>query len=250
MQLDCSRCSIYNCFKIWDIKRRKRIKAAIRCNAIYTIDYNYFKEIDTEHKVYWYGFLLADGHINDKIINLCVQNKDIDILNQFQKDLKTDIPIKYDQHHNPFITITCVELTHSLLDKGFNHRKSWELNFYQILSYVPETLLNHFVRGMFDGDGCLKYYQYDYLKKPQYHFGYTGLKNVCQFLKELFHIDRKLIHESNQTYTVVTRNLTIILNICNYLYYNSTIYLQRKYDTWNQIKMMTFNDYNKAISQR
>ena len=87
LQLDCSRCSIYNYFKIWDIKRRKRIKAVIRCNAIYTIDYNYFKEIDTEHKAYWYGFLLADGHINDKIINLCVQNKDIDILNQFQKDL-------------------------------------------------------------------------------------------------------------------------------------------------------------------
>lgn len=35
---------------------------------------------------------------------------------------------------------------------------------------------NHFIRGMFDGDGSIRYYKYGYQKSPRYHFGYTGLK--------------------------------------------------------------------------
>lgn len=248
IQMECSRYSIYQKFNEWNIVRRNRIKVPLRSNALYEVDYNYFKIIDTEHKAYWYGFLLADGHVNDKEINLCVQKKDINILEKFKRDLATNYLIKYDQHNNPFLTITCKELSKSLLDKGFNHRKSWYLDFDKILSYVPNELVRHFIRGMFDGDGSLKYYTYKYLQKPQYHLGYTGLKNVCNFLKEFFKIDRKLVHESSQTYTLITRNSEKILEICNYLYNDSTIYLKRKYDTFNQIKMMTFNDYNKAIS--
>lgn len=36
--------------------------------------------------------------------------------------------------------------------------------------------------------------------------------------------------------------------IFEYLYKDATIYMDRKYKTFNEIKMMTFNDYNKAIS--
>ena len=32
----------------------------------YTCDDNYFKEINTEEKAYWLGFLYADGYINNK----------------------------------------------------------------------------------------------------------------------------------------------------------------------------------------
>ena len=101
---------------------------------------------------------------------------------------------------------------------------------------------------MFDGDGCLKYYSYPYLKKPQLHFGYTGVKNVCEFIKDFFDINRDLIFEGNVTYTVVSRDPNKIIEICTYLYNNSTIYLKRKYEIYNKIKMMTFNDYNKAVS--
>ena len=101
---------------------------------------------------------------------------------------------------------------------------------------------------MFDGDGSIRYYKYDYLKTPLLHFGYTGLKNVCVYIKDKLNLDRKLIYEGNVTYTLVTRNYKMINAIFEYLYKNSTIYLDRKYKTFKEIQMMTFNDYNKAIS--
>lgn len=32
----------------------------------YTHDYNFFKNIDTEEKAYWLGFMFADGYIVNK----------------------------------------------------------------------------------------------------------------------------------------------------------------------------------------
>ena len=248
IELQCSRYMLYQKFNEWNISRRNKIKAKPRSNAIYTINYEYFKKIDTEHKAYWYGFLLADGYVNERELSLCVKNTDIDIIQIFAEDIETDVPIKYDKYGNPFITIVCKELSKSLLDKGFHNRKSWSIDFDYIKSFVPDELFNHFIRGMFDGDGCLKYYSYPYLKKPQLHFGYTGVKNVCEFIKDFFDINRDLIFEGNVTYTVVSRNPNKIIEICTYLYNNSTIYLKRKYEIYNKIKMMTFNDYNKAVS--
>ena len=248
IELRCSRYMLYQKFNEWNISRRNKIKAKPRSNAIYTINYEYFKKIDTEHKAYWYGFLLADGYVNERELSLCVKNTDIDIIQIFAEDIETDVPIKYDKYGNPFITIVCKELSKSLLDKGFHNRKSWSIDFDYIKSFVPDELFNHFIRGMFDGDGCLKYYSYPYLKKPQLHFGYTGVKNVCEFIKDFFDINRDLIFEGNVTYTVVSRDPNKIIEICTHLYNNSTIYLRRKYEIYNKIKMMTFNDYNKAVS--
>lgn len=248
IELQCSRYMLYQKFNEWNISRRNKIKAKPRSNAIYTINYEYFKKIDTEHKAYWYGFLLADGYVNERELSLCVKNTDIDIIQIFAEDIETDVPIKYDKYGNPFITIVCKELSKSLLDKGFHNRKSWSIDFDYIKSFVPDELFNHFIMGMFDGDGCLKYYSYPYLKKPQLHFGYTGVKNVCEFIKDFFDINRDLIFEGNVTYTVVSRDPNKIIEICTYLYNNSTIYLKRKYEIYNKIKMMTFNDYNKAVS--
>ena len=224
IELQCSRYMLYQKFNEWNISRRNKIKAKPRSNAIYTINYEYFKKIDTEHKAYWYGFLLADGYVNERELSLCVKNTDIDIVQIFAEDIETDVPIKYDKYGNPFITIVCKELSKSLLDKGFHNRKSWSIDFDYIKSFVPDELFNHFIRGMFDGDGCLKYYSYPYLKKPQLHFGYTGVKNVCEFIKDFFDINRDLIFEGNVTYTVVSRDPNKIIEICTYLYNNSTIY--------------------------
>ena len=88
---------------------------------------------------------------------------------------------------------------------------------------------------MFDGDGSIRIYNYEYLKKPQYHFGITGLKNVCEFIKNYLNIDRKIVKESDITYTCVTRDLNKIKEIYEKLYFDATIYMDRKYNTFKEI---------------
>lgn len=247
-ELDCNYSMLYRKFKEWGIKRRYIKKKSIRSNAIYNIDYTYFNVINTEHKAYWLGFLLADGYVNEREIMFCLQKNDVNMIKLFLYDLKANYPIKYNKDNNPYVIITCRDLSKTLLEKGFHHRKSWKFDLETLLPYIPIELERHFIRGMFDGDGCIKYYIYPYLNKPQYHFGYTGLENICNYIKNKFGIDRKLVHEGNLTYTVVTRNPNKINEIYEYLYKDATIYMDRKYKIFKEIKMMTFNDYNKAIS--
>lgn len=246
--LNCNSAMLYKKFNEWNITRRKRIQINPRYNAIYKINYHYFDDINNEHKAYWMGLLLADGFVNDKEIYLCLQRNDMYLIEDFLKDLESNHQIKFNKDNNPYVCICCKMLSQKLIEYGFHNHKSWYIDINKILSYIPSELESHFIRGMFDGDRCIKYYKYYYLKTVQYHFGYTGTYEVCKYLKNKFNINRKLVFEGNKTYTLVTRDVNKINFINQYLYNNATIFLKRKRQTFEKINMMTFNDYNKAIS--
>ena len=247
-KLQCNRSMIYKKFNEWNIERRELVNLPERYNAMYNIDIHYFNVIDCEHKAYWLGLLASDGFVNDKEISLCLKRDDIELIEKFRDDLKSEHPIKINKDGNPVFTVCCRALCKVLQSYGFHHRKSWSLNIDSIINHIPLEYEHHFLRGLFDGDGSIRYYNYQYLKKPQYHFGYTGLQNVCEYVQNKLEIKRKLVYEGNATYTLVTRDPNKIMDIFDYLYKDATIYLSRKYQTFKEIQMMTFNDYNKAIS--
>lgn len=228
--------SIYNCNYSTILNYLRKWSVFIyndRSNAKYKVDLNYFSNINNQEKAYWVGLLLADGHLS-KQGKLMLTMKDLDIIEKFKKSLSSEHPIRYDSHNNPGITISCKNINNDLLRLGFNNRKSYNVDFIKILSNIPDELMHHFVRGLFDGDGCFKVYRYDYLDKPQYHFGFTGLKEVCEFVKDFLKIDRKLVKESDLTYTCVSRNPDKIREIYNILYKDANIYLDRKYDLFQE----------------
>lgn len=236
--LSCGRSLIYRKLNEWKVEKRERIKSQYRHNAKYNIDYKYFDNIDCEHKAYWLGMLLADGFVNEKEISLCLHISDLEMIKKFRCDIGSEHPIKYNKDGNPFITICCSYMCNTLIEYGFHNRKSWEFDIDKILKNIPYEYEHHFIRGMFDGDGCIKYYKYDYLNKPQLHFGYTGLRNVCEYVNLKLGIHRKLIHEGNLTYTTVTRDPKLLINIFDYLYTNADIYMDRKYNTFKEVKTM------------
>lgn len=248
VELNCNKSMIYRKFKEWNIERRKKICSSTRCNAKYYFDYQYFNEINNEHKAYWLGFMLADGFVNEREISFCLKDDDKYLVELFKQDLKAEHPIKYNQYNYPFLTIVSVDMCRTLYSYGFHNNKSYHVDIEKVVKNVPNELEHHFIRGMFDGDGCIKYYNYDYFKKPQYHFGYTGTMDVCNYIKDKLDIKTKLLFEGNVTYTARTRDPKLINKIFEYLYKDATIYMNRKYETFKQIQMMTFNDYNKAIS--
>lgn len=241
--LECNYSMIYRKFNEWDIERRQRVKRPDRYNAKYDIDYQYFDNINDEHKAYWLGMLLADGFVNNKEVSLCLQSSDIESIETFKRDLRSEHPIKYDVYGNPYITIVCKHMCEKLQRYGFNNHKSLQFDMNNILNVISNENEHHFLRGMFDGDGCIKYYKYDYLNKPQFHFGYTGLKNVCEYVASKLNINTKIVFEGNMTYTTRTRNPELIMNIFDYLYKDATIYINRKYNTFEEIKKLITEVY-------
>ena len=247
-ELQCGRSLIFRKLKEWNIEKREKVVLKKRCNAIYNFYYHYFDQINDEHKAYWLGFMLADGFVNDKGISFLLKKEDQYLVELFKDDLKAEHPIKHDRYGNPFLNIKSVDLSRVLYSYGFTNHKSQYIDIEAVASNVPVDLEHHFIRGMCDGDGCIKYYRYDYLVKPQYHFGYTGTKDVCDYISSKLNITTKMQFEGNLTYTTKTRHPKLINEIFAYLYKDATIYMKRKYDTFNEIQMMTFNDYNQAVS--
>lgn len=133
------------------------------------INKDYFNNIDTDEKAYFLGFLYADGYHLPRRNRISIQLaiKDIEILRKisfaiFSKDyVKEHIskiayldgrpigPTKYAR-----LEINNKQISEDLLRLGLINAKSLICEFPRFLS---QDLLFSFLRGYFDGDGCLTY---------------------------------------------------------------------------------------------
>lgn len=131
----------------------------------YTLDESYFDVIDTEEKAYFLGFLYADGYnqFNKSTIGITLQEADKHILEQFLVLLNCNNTLKFINknvkninHQNQYsLQLYSKRLCESLSKLGCVPKKSLILQF-PTEDQVPSHLIRHFIRGYFDGDGCVR----------------------------------------------------------------------------------------------
>lgn len=205
-----------------------------RYNAKYSVDSHIFDTIDTENKAWRLGFIASDGHISKKNALMFSQSmQQIDGLEHLKVILNSNTPLRYKINKtttNQYVTlnITSKQLCDSLLKLGLNHQKSNNYDFKKLVSYIPQNLLHHFLRGLFDGDGSIRYYNYPYFKKTQVHVGFTHIYDAVVYWNDYFDIKTKIVKETNLVYTSVTENRYKAEQIYHCLYDDSTIYLNVK----------------------
>ncbi len=115
-----------------------------------------FNEIDTEEKAYLLGLIYSDGCIAKDIpqkrkitIALCEEDRDllVDIANRFSLCSPTYIKPQENRYSN------------NGQYKIHLYKEFWEpiynLNMKETLPNINNCLINHFIRGIFDGDGCI-----------------------------------------------------------------------------------------------
>ena len=149
--------------KTGELRKKGSVRGVVRSD---NLDVTYFSSIDTPKKSYWLGMLLADGWSTlrngvPKEVGLACSPKDIDILQEFQKEIKHEgkIVIKTNKNslkkgkisHIATIRVTCQKFTQLAIEAGVKPRKSGKL-------YIPNSAYNFpaaFCRGFFDGDGSI-----------------------------------------------------------------------------------------------
>ena len=234
---------VYNYFKKMGWERIG--KAGKR---IYGVNEDFFKCINTEEKAYILGFICADGHIERDRLNITVSIKDKDILEKIRKAIQSNHPIKEVKRTNPYnktdrriltlveLMIGSVELVKPLFNMGLTTNKTYTLNG-DILKYVPKYLMRDFLRGYFDGDGNIFFGR-------RYSSGYKYNVNICgneDFLLKSFQTyfpsNNKLYKDlySRQCYVWKISQRDKVKDFMYYLYYNSSISLQRKYNEFRKI---------------
>lgn len=209
-----------------------------------------FDTINTEEKAYWLGFLYADGCITDSgnslKVSLALSVRDVDHLKKFQQFLATDNPIRIykGNHNNQYCRLFVIDnhLCEQLIDKGVYKNKTEIITFPD---FLPENLIRHFIRGYVDGDGCITYHMHKYNKNR-----YVFAIKICSTKEMLYGINKWLpLNTKKETPVLQKRRKNAVnnydleyggnkqtLNILNYLYDNSNIYLDRKYERYLLLK--------------
>lgn len=125
----------------------------------YQIDHTYFQRIDSEEKAYFLGLLYTDGCMKEfrYCVSLGLHEQDLDTLSLYAKAIYLDhenLPIKKDKSKKFYTAnIQHKGLYADLINLGLTPRKSFTVGF-PTSNQVPSNLLRHFIRGVFDGDGC------------------------------------------------------------------------------------------------
>ena len=125
----------------------------------YFCNEDFFKAIDNEKKAYWLGFIAADGCVYKRekhqgLIQISIKECDIELLEEFRKDIDSTHPINK-QKQMVSVAITSQKMFEDLVEKGIVPKKTWCFDFEKIFDKVGKKFFPDFLRGYFDGDGCV-----------------------------------------------------------------------------------------------
>ena len=132
------------------------------------INKDYFETIDTEEKAYILGILMADGCVREKRegqLYLSLELIDREIIEFIKKELKLENKITvmnrkrdYIKNEKTTYTITVAEqkLCSDLSKYGIVPNKTVVTE--RLVQNIPFDLRKHYLRGLFDGDGSIGYY--------------------------------------------------------------------------------------------
>src|ERR1035438_7363512 len=207
----------------------------------YTFDENYFDIIDTEDKAYVLGLVFADGYNYEVrgVVSISLQARDKEILEKISIAMKNTKPLKFvdmvkyhkgKSHQNQYrLSFSSRHTSETLARLGCIQRKSYLCRFPTILAH----LTSHFIRGYFDGDGCISY-TYDHRKRPCGSVSFVGSKHFCKSLSLLL---KQLEINSNVSYEkrcnkhirrIAFGGRNQLVKFCKYIYEDASIYLNRK----------------------
>lgn len=197
----------------------------------------FFQNIDTEEKAYWLGFLYADGCITDRSIRIELSLTDLKHLETFRdtiKYYKAKFYYRSDGIRSVLYAINSKIMIHDLKQLGCTSRKSLTICFPSE-NMIPCTLIHHFMRGYFDGNGCI-----NVAMRTRSSFSVTS--NI-EFLNGYQAALNEGIHKTTTVKIQETHSEGIgilmlggnqqVLRVYDFLYKDATIFLDRKREKFN-----------------
>ncbi|MGZ9868126.1 LAGLIDADG family homing endonuclease [Priestia endophytica] len=214
---------------------------------------NYFEEIDTPEKAYWLGFMYTDGYVTtNNRWGVTLGIKDIDHLKKFTDAFNCNINLKTRKRLSKFeetlgkeyeecsFVINNSKMHSDLISKGVISNKTKTMTFPSS-DIIPNKFTNHFIRGLFDGDGsyCVMTNKQTY-KDRIYNVTSCEISFVCgskQFIDQLGEVIsintgiKIRINKSSkkELYTLRISNKKDLLKFIEYIYDEKEDKLERKY---------------------
>ena len=216
------------------IKRRSTQESRHRK---YSLDDNFFSNIDTPEKAYFLGWMYSDGCLptNTHIFKISLHKDDKHILEEFKKCIRYTGPLYESKRDGQFcLAVSSMKACSDLFKLGCIHKKSLVLKF-PTESQVPKILINDFIRGYFDGDGSVCNTK-RLISSKVYYEPSVQIIGSNEFIEGLFlHLKdigfekiSKGFTNSNKNSVVYIKRKKEIIQFYDTFYKNSKTYLYRK----------------------
>jgi len=248
--INCHVDSIRNFLKRNGIRTPNRSEGARK----YHINENFFSKIDGPEKSYVLGLLYADGTVNEKSnsVTISLQERDKHILEKISNLIQPTKPLQFipikkyypkENYQNQYrIVIQNKILCSNIITLKCLPNKTYTLNFPNN-DIIPPNLFHHFIRGFFDGDGCISI-SYNKNKRPTATINFVSTKKFCsglsKYLKTELNIRTKVrtarILCSDKIGVLAFGGTNQVLRFFDFLYNEDTISLNRKKERFIKFK--------------
>lgn len=222
------------------------------------IRHNFFKSIETEIQAYLLGFIMADGSVNEKrhTLTININKKDAELFKLFNI-ISPDAYIHEEKNYESKATvrgktvknsgslrlcISSIVLIEDLKKLGVVENKTYsQLN----IPNIPDNLIKHFIRGYFDGDGCITYSvikpnpdnrEKNYRVSARFEICSKTNNLLLEFQKWFANKDVELginYIKRDDMYNLQVCSRNKLIDIFSLLYSESKYYLSRKYEKFN-----------------
>lgn len=240
---------------------RKENAQIVGARKTYLNDH-YFDVIDSDEKAYWLGFLYADGYIYQRKnkngtysehFELGLSTEDLDHMKKFRycvgcnKDIKfKHVKFNRKNYESCKLTIYGHDFVNSLMAKGVVPRKSLILTF-PTEQQVPRKFHSAFIRGYFDGDGCVYGNNHTNVYQISMVGTYDFLAAVQDIICENTTMNHVEMHKKWRAYQLNWGGFNNLKSIYQYLYKDSSISLNRKRTVFERtLETKTFQNPNIA----
>ena len=193
----------------------------------------------SENSAYVLGYIYADGNIawNPKkryqALTITSAAKDKNHLENVRQLLNSTKPLLYSAKTNSYRLIANSKLLClKLMKLGVQPRKTLTIKFPK---FVPNEYLSHFIRGIIDGDGHIRYVNRE--KSPYFEISISS--GSLEFCNGLIESIRNAVGISASARKVGANTLVIQYScsrgekLAEFIYSNSSIFIERKYNQYN-----------------
>ena len=191
---------------------------------------DFFDNIDTEEKAYFYGLWLSDGYITTSKageIGIDLHIKDIEILEAFAKALGGNRPLLKNAKGHPRLKWSSQHMRETFRRYKIPAQKS--LLIKGPGCHIPDELFHHFFRGYVDGDGSWCIGSAGRKNKRKYlTLSVRATPSFCRYFKR--RCPFPLNYGFSVTGILTTKRTESVFGFWHWMYDDATVFLKRKRD--------------------
>lgn len=212
-----------------------------------------FNPVNTPEAAYILGFYIADGCLNGNKFVITLNEKDKEILEKIRDYMSPITKLIYRPERvnkqgiisHPMYTFAfaCKNIIEDLERLGLGKNKTYLSK--SIKNVVPKELMWDFIRGYWDGDGCISSSNVTKnVKETSYNYiniGFTIISKDPDILNEMNEffmeegINTHVYPDNKGNYLVGTHSKSEVEKIYNKLYTSSNLFMERKRTKFNEI---------------